>query len=206
MKAINFQIIDDYEIVTLVSRPGIDPQETQKRVELLLSENPELKLTKTEAELYSEYAVPAHGISNQKLVEDTAGDDFEAALAALGEHEKLLSSGEKIADWRNTEFWIKGRVWEKEKIVRLGETVPPEGILEKDLNESQRLEVAEERENKRISDLAPEQRDKEKNDRLNAVKREATLLKSDAEIAGEKFDAPAWFQAKKAEIEAKYGS
>jgi hypothetical protein len=224
MKAINFQIINEvvtlvsspeidpqetqkrYEVVTLVSSPGIDPQKTQKRVELLLSENPSLKLTKTEAELYSEYAVPEHGIANQKIVENTVGDDFESALAALGEHERLLLSGEKIADWRDVEFWIKGQVWKKQKITHLGETVPAEGILEKDLTEPQRLEIAEEQENKRISDLTPEQRAKEKNDRLNAAKREASLLKSDAEIAGDEFNAPAWFQAKKAEIEKKYGS
>jgi hypothetical protein len=204
MKALNFQVIDGYEIVTLISRPEIDPQETQKRVEMLLVEHPEL--TKTESELYSEYAVHAHGIANQRLVEDTVGDDFEASLSTLDEHEKLLSSGEKIADWRNTEFWIKDQVWKKQKIECLGETIPADGILEKDLNASQRTKIGEEGEHRRILALTPEHRAKEKNDRLNAAKREATLLKSDAEIAGEDFNAPAWFQAKKAEIEAKYGA
>jgi hypothetical protein len=97
-------------------------------------------------------------------------------------------------------------VWEKRKIERLGETIPVGGVSEKDLSQVHRKEIADEKEVTRISDLTPEQRNQEKNDRLNAAKREATLLKSDADIAGEQFDAAGWFQTKKAEIETKYGS
>jgi hypothetical protein len=232
MKALILQIIDGFEVVIGVSNPTIDPVETENAVNLILSENPDIKKTKTLEELYAENAVPAHNIPNQKLVEDSEGGEFQAALDRLsghkeplssGEtadegdesqstsdkpdnHKKLLSSGAIIDDWRNTEYWVKGQTWEKQKIETLGETPPADGILEENLTESQRKEMAEEKEIKRISKLTPEKRNTEKQDRLNALKREATLLKSDAEIAGETFDAPAWFQEKKAELEAKYGA
>jgi hypothetical protein len=205
MKALNLQIIDGFEIVTSVSKPTIDPVETEERVNPILSENPALKNTKTLEELYADNAVPAHNIPNQKLVEDSEGDEFQTALDKPGDHKKLLSTGETIDDWRNTEYWVKGQTWTKQKIETLGETLPADGILEEDLTESQRKEIAEEKEIERISKLTPEERATEKQDRLNALKREATLLKSDAEIAGEDFNALAWFQAKKAEVEAKYG-
>jgi hypothetical protein len=206
MKVLHLQIIDGYEIVTRVSLPAVDPEKTKAGIDSLLSENPELGNAKTEGELYAEYAVPARGATNQRIVEDAAAAGFEAALAALGEREKLLSSGGKIADWRNVEFWVKGQKWEKQKIGRLGEAIPEGGVPGKDLSDSQWAEIAADEETGRISGLTPEQKEKEKNDLINAAKREATLLKSDADIAGEPFDAPAWFQAKKAGIEMKYGS
>jgi hypothetical protein len=199
------QIVDGFEIVIGVSNPTVDPVETENRVNLILSENPDLKNTKTLEELYAENTVPAHNIPNQKLVEDSEGGEFQAALDSLGDHKKLLSSGETIDDWRNTEYWVKNQVWKKQKIETLGETLPANRVLEEDLTESQRKEMAEEKKSERISKLTPEERATEKQDRLNTLKREATLLKSDAEIAGEPFDAAAWFQAKKAEVEAKYG-
>jgi hypothetical protein len=206
MKTLFFQIIDGYEIVVGISNPTIDPEDTRKKVDSILAENPDLAKTKTEEELYSEYAVFAHNVPYQKLVEDAAGEDFQTALAILNDHEKLLSSGEKIADWRNANFWKKDPTWKKETIKRLGETIPADGFLEEDLDETQRKEIAEEEEVRRIAGLTPEQKNKEKEALLNAAKREATLLKSDADIAGEQFDASAWFRGKKADIEEKYGS
>jgi hypothetical protein len=206
MKALNLQNIDGFEIVTHVSKLTINPEKTTAKIDLLLSENPELKKTKTENELYSENAVPVYGVANQKIAEDSIGANFETKLAGLGKHKKLLSSGDEIADRRNVEFWIKGQKWEKQKIERLGDTIPEDGILEENLSDPQRAEIAADKEIERISNLTPEQRDKEKTNLLNSAKREATLLKSDAEIAGEQFDAAGWFQAKKTEIETKYGS
>jgi hypothetical protein len=206
MKVLNLELTDEYEIIIGVSKPTVDPAATMVRVDHLLSENPTLAKTKTEEELYSENAVFARCGPGQRFVEDAEGEEFQTTLAGLGEHEKLESSGKKTADWRGVEFWIKDQRWEKLKIGRLGETIPEGGVLEKDLNASQRAEIAADKEIERISNLTPEQKDRGKTDRLNAAKREATLLKSDADIAGEQFDASAWFQAKKAEIETKYGS
>jgi hypothetical protein len=206
MKVLNLELIDGYEIIIGVSKPTVDPAATTVRVDSILSENPALAKTKTEEELYSENAVFARCGPGQRLVEDAEGEEFQTTLAGLGYHEKLESSGEKIADWRGVEFWMKDQKWEKLRIERLGETIPEGGVLEKDLNASQRAEIAVDKEIERISNLTPEQKNKEKTDYLNAAKREATLLKSDADIAGEQFDASAWFQVRKAEIETKYGS
>jgi hypothetical protein len=206
MKALNLQNIDSFEIVTHVSRLAIDPEKTNAKIKLLLSENPELKKIKTEAELYSENAVPVYGVANQKIVEDSTGTDFEIKLDGLGKYKKLLLSGEEIADLRNVEFCIKGQKWEKQKIERPRDTIPENGVLEENLSDPQRAEIAADKEIERISRLTPEQKDEEKTGLLNSAKREATLLKSDAGIAGEQFDAAGWFQAKKSEIETKYGS
>ncbi|MDR3147767.1 MAG: hypothetical protein LBU00_05250 [Treponema sp.] len=203
MKALDLQMIDGYEIMSGVSTPAIDPEETRARIDLLLSENPDLR-TMSEDDLYLKYAVPVHGTTNQRVVEDTVGKEFEALLSTLSEHEKILSSGTIIADWRGKEFWTKGQKWEKRKIEHLGESLPENGFFESDLTAIQRTEIQQELEQERISKLTPEQKAQEKDGCLKAAKREASLLKSDADIAGEQFDAPAWFQTKKAEIEAKY--
>jgi hypothetical protein len=204
MKVLNLQIIDGYETVISVSLPAVDPEATRDAVTAVLSGNPDLKKTKTEEELYAENAVLAHCGPHQRLVEDSEGDAFQAALHNPGDHTKLLSSGETVADWRNTEYWVKNQTWKKQKIETLGELVPANGILPENLTASQQEEMAEEKEAGRISRLSPDEKNKEKQERLNALKREATLLKSDADIAGEAFDAAAWYQARQAEITAKY--
>jgi hypothetical protein len=206
MKILDLEIIDGYEIVTAVSFPAVDPEATRRKVSFVLSENPDLKNTKTGEELYAENVVFAHCGPDQRIVEDREGDGLQAALENLGDHEKLLSSGEPVADWRNVEYWVKNQAWEKQKIELLGEKIPVNGVLPENLSTSQQREIGEERDVQRIAALTPEARAAEKQERLNAAKREATLLKSDADIAGEEFNAAAWFQAKKTEIETKYGA
>jgi hypothetical protein len=206
MKILNIAIIDGYEIVTGVSLPAVDPEATRNKVSFILSENPDLKNIKTAEALYAENVVFALCGPAQRAVEDQEGDVFQAALENLGGHEKLLSSGEPVDDWRNAEYWVKNQAWEKQKIEQLGEKVPANGVLPENLTAPQQREIHEEQDLKRIAGLTLDERAAEKQERLNAAKREATLLKSDAEIAGEEFDASAWFQAGKAEIEAKYGN
>ncbi|MDR0641393.1 MAG: hypothetical protein LBG07_02935 [Treponema sp.] len=203
MKTKNIEIIDGYKIVVSISAPTIDPEETKNKINSILSLNPDIKETKTEEDLYTENAVFYCG-PNQELVEDQEGSDLQTILNTLGDHKKLLSTGEKINDWRNTEYWVKNQVWEKKKIEILGKTIPKNGILEENLNKAQREEMAEEKETRRISKLTPDEKVEEKQNRISALKREAVLLKNEADIVGEEFDAPAWFQTQKEQIEGKY--
>jgi hypothetical protein len=170
MKILNFQTIDGYEILFSVSNPPVDPAATEARIKSILSDS--RIPVKSKEELYSENVVFARCGPSQRLVNDAEGDDFQTALDGLTDHEKLLSSGEKIPDWRNIEFWIKGQKWEKIKIEKLGEPVPQGGVLEEDLNNSQRDEIAADIESERVSGLTPEQKTtEEKNRRIAILKR-----------------------------------
>jgi hypothetical protein len=123
----------------------------------------------------------------------------------LKEHEKLAIEGAVIPDNRGVEYWRKqGGAWAKTKIEDAGVPLPPGAVLPESLTETQRAEIAAQEEAARTAALTPEQKAAEMEARINAVKREAALKKTEAEITGEEFDAKAWFNQQKAEIEAKY--
>jgi hypothetical protein len=164
MKILNFQTIDGYEILISVSNPAVDPAATEARIKSTLSGS-----HKPEKELYSENIVFARCGPGQRLVNDTEGDNLQTALDGLTVHEKLSSSGEKIPDWRNIEFWIKDQKWKKQKIGRLGELIPEGGVLGENLDDFQRDEIAADMESERVSGLTPEQINTEKNKRRIAV-------------------------------------
>ncbi|GHU93255.1 hypothetical protein FACS189479_04310 [Spirochaetia bacterium] len=126
-------------------------------------------------------------------------------LAALGDHEKLTIEGNVIPDWRAQVYWqrVNGKLVQS-VMAEIGKPIPDDAVLQENLTPEQHEEISDQMEATRIAGLTSEQKAAELENALNAAKREASLLKSDAEIADEVFDAKAWYQAKKAEVEAKY--
>jgi hypothetical protein len=205
MKTITFIEIEKSQIITSIENASIDPEETNKAVEIIIEKNPNILLTKTRESLLSENVKFAKVGYGQKNVDDTEGEKLKDLFASLEPHEKLCLSGKKISDLRDTEYLIKkAGIWEKEKIEHLGEALPANAVLPDKLSQIQQKEIAEQTEKLRIANLTPEQKAEEKEAALSAVKREVRNLKEEAEIADESFDSKAEYQKRKAKIDEKY--
>ena len=197
--------IDGYCIITCISVTTPDPEETQKQVEAIIAASPEILSEKTRDELLNENSFPSRPGSGQINMDDTEGNNLHDIFEKLGPHEKLQISGDTIADWRNTEYWInQSGTWEKKKIELLGETLPHGAVLPDELSQTQPQEISEQTEMERIANLSPEQKTQEKEAAIAAAKREVRFMKEEADIADEPFDAKAEYQARKAAIENKY--
>jgi len=206
MKTITFIEIENYQIITGIANASPDPEETNIRVEAIIAKNPDILLHKTREDLLTENVVFARLGEGQKNVDDDEGESLKCILDNIGTHEKLQLSGDTIADWRDTEYWVKqDEVWNKQKIECMGETLPQNAVLPDELSQTQQQEIAEQNEAVRFANLTPAQKTEEKETSLAAAKREVRCLKEEAEIAGEPFDAATEYKLRKAKIEEKYG-
>jgi len=205
MKTITFEEIENYQIIVGIENVAYDPEETRTKVEAIISRDPDVLIKKTRDELLKENEVPARLGKEQKNVEDEEGERLKDIFDNLSPNEKLQLSGDTITDMRNTEYWIKqANKWIKQKIEHIGETLPQNAILPDKLSETQQREIAEQNEQARLENLTPEQKAQEKEAALTAIKREVRILKEEAEIAEESFDAKEEYQLRKAKLEEKY--
>jgi hypothetical protein len=205
MKTINFIEIENYQVITSIDNATPDPEETSKKVETIILQNPGILQLKTREELLVENVVWAHLGKGQINVADTEGENLKGILNALKKHEKLLLSGDIIVDFRDQDYWLKqSGTWIKYKIEGLGEPLPAKAVLPENLSAVQQQEIAEQTETERLANLTPEEKAKEKESALAAAKQRIRIQKEEAEIAAEPFDAKAEFQAQKAKIEEKY--
>jgi len=205
MKVINFSEIENYQIINSIDEAPTDPEETNRIVEALINDNPNILLSKTKEELLEENIYFARHGPELINIKDTDAKVLQDSFGNLGPHEKLCVSGDKIGDWRGTEYWIKQTdIWVKRTIDHLGETFPEGAVLSEALTHIQHREIAEQAEEDRVMKLTQEQKVKEKEAALAAAKREVRILKEEAEIAGEKFDTTTEYQSRLAKIEAKY--
>jgi phage gpG-like protein len=213
MKVKHFERIDEYDVFGWVSDLSADPEDTKEAV---LAKYPGIDLVMLEPNevnrLFAENVVYSKPGPNAEWIEDDAAAALVALAKTCGEYEKLSADGTaKIPDYRGTEYWQnQGGKWKKIKIEKLGVALPAGTILDNDLTHDQRDEIAVQRENERIAALSPTEKDNEKQNRIKAALHGAAIKKQEAdieaEISGEPsaFDAAAWFQEQKAEIEAKY--
>ena len=205
MKTITFVEIDNYKIITNINNASPDLEETNTMVEAIIAKNPDILSQKTREELLTENVVFARINQSQKNVDDADGEKLKCILGNLGTHEKLLLSGDIIADCRDMEYWVKQEgVWNKQKIERIGETLPLNAVLPDALSQTHQQEIAEQTEATRLANLTLDQKKEEKEIALTAAKREVRCLKDEAEIADEPFDAKKEYQLRKAKIEEKY--
>ncbi|MDR0454520.1 MAG: hypothetical protein LBH05_06900 [Deferribacteraceae bacterium] len=204
METITFVEVENYQIIASINTASPDPEETNTKVDAVIAKNPDILLRKTREELLTENMVFARLGQGQKNVDDDEGKKLEGIFDKLDQNEKLLLSGEVIADLRNTEYWIKqSGVWSKQKIERLGEALLPKAVLPEKLSQIQQSEIAEQTEAARLADLTPDQKTEEKEAALTAAKQEVRRLKEEAEIADEPFDAKAEYQLRKTKKKKK---
>ena len=208
MKIKHFSYVDGYNIFNHISNPPTDPEATKAAV---ANKYPGVNLSLIGPDelqaLFDECVVYSNLGPGTECVEDTVASEMVFKASNLGEHEVLSADGlTVIPDYRNTEYWIKqGARWNKVKIKKLGDVLPNLAVLDKDMSANIRNEINAQMESDRIAALTLKERALEAETAIAAVKREAALKKSEAEIADETFDARAWFQDKKAELKAKYG-
>jgi hypothetical protein len=200
MKAKYKETIGKYTIVRYIADAVIDPEMTKSKIEAMTTS----KMTEADIEkLYMANLVYAKLGPEADIIEDSVAEEIQQKLDARGENRLLLDSGEYIADFRGTEYWIKkSGKWEKERIGgELGTTLPSGAVLPENLTQEQQTEIAVQQEMERIADLSDEKKTEEKNARLHALAREVIMNSEEAELLGEEFDKKEWLQLKKAEIE-----
>jgi len=206
MKTVTFVENENYQIIIDVENTSPDPEETNSKVDSIIEKNPNILLQKTRKDLLEENVVFVRPGQGQKNVGDDEGNKLKSLLDGLGPNERLQLSGDTVADFRNTEYWIKrSGIWSKQKIKYIAEMFPSDAVLPEKLSQIQQREISEQNEAQRIAELTLEQKNDEKEAALTAAKREVRYLKEEAEITGEPFDAAMEFQLKKAEIEKKFG-
>jgi hypothetical protein len=194
-----YQSINGYEVVLGLRDRTVDPEKTYNYIKNYFPALNPLECP----EIFDEYPQYAQITENEKEVSGNTCAGLRAKIDALNEHEKLLSDGTIIPDYRGTEYWVKADKWVKETIADMGISIPESGILDADLTQEQRVEIAAEQEEDRITKLTPEQREAEKQAHIDTIKREAALKKQEADLFGDDFDIAVW-QGKIAELQAKY--
>jgi len=202
MKVVHFEKLDGFEIIKFITDQPVDPLATLKAT------YPKIKTDMSDAEVEAEFManrVFANSGQNTKLLSEADAEKLQTKLDNLKDHQRLGLDGTVIPDYTGEEYWqlTKGK-WAKGKIGGIGEALPKGAIFDKDISAEQRSEIAAQEEEARIKSLSPEEKAREKETRLAAAKREAVQLKNEAEIVDEEFDAKAWFQERKAEIEKIY--
>jgi hypothetical protein len=206
--AIISQVETENGAVTVIrgfSDRTINPVETQKKIEEAKKLNPNLKNIK-EKTLFKTYAVYLTPGPGRKPLPDDELEALSNKFDWLEPHQELTEGGEIIPNWIGTEYWKReGGRWEKVKIALAGVAVPPDGILPDALSPEQHKEIGEQQEAERIAALSPEQRAGEVQERLDGLAGEAAEKEKRAQIQGTSFDPAAWYQEKKAALEARYG-
>lgn len=148
------------------------------------------------------YSAPAAG---EVLVDDAQAAALAEKLAAIGAREALTLSGEIVPDFRGAVYWTKAAgKWTAGTVTAIGAAPPAGAILEADLSAAQRAEIAAQTETARIASLSAEAKAAELGERIVALRREAALKKTEAELDDEVFDAKAWYQAQRAALEEAY--
>lgn len=155
--------------------------------------------------LFEENAVYFTPQAGEDMIADADFERLSSAFAGLRKNERLALSGEIVPDFRGLGYWKKSRAgWAVSTIAALGETVPAGAILDEELSDAQRAEIVVQLEKERIAGLSSEERAQEFAEELAAVRREAALRKTEAELDDEAFDARAWYQAEREKLEKAY--
>jgi hypothetical protein len=132
-------------------------------------------------------------------------DSLITALQGAPQGIKICLDGAEIPDNRGKVYFRKsGGKWTRTYIVRLGDPVPADAVLEADVTESQAAEI----EADRISSLPEDVKLKEKEIALAAALNEAAKMRSRLEIQGDP-DAlqksKDWYDAELVRIKNLYG-
>jgi hypothetical protein len=220
MKTKYTERVEDYELIIMITDAVFNPEETRKNFESLVTE----EMTDDDVEiLYRDnpdkiaYSPPTNGV----LISDEEAVPLELKIEELRKkkdekdehgktnpragHERIANDGQTIPDWRGVSYWIKqDETWVHAAIEHIGVALPSGAVLQEELTPDQNNEIREQQEAARLAALTPDQKAAEKENALNTAKTTARIKKEEAEVADEEFNAKAWFQQRKAEIEAKY--
>jgi hypothetical protein len=169
MKVQLITTIGDKRIIRAIEDAAYDVEATRKQIAPMLTPG----MTKPEIDqLFMANVVYAKPGPEGELIGDAAANVVREKLNAKGPHRALLDTGAYIDDYRGVEYWIKeSGQWLKGVIEQIGATLPAGAVLQNDLTEEQRQEVAEQQEAERVAALTPEQRIAEIKARLAEIDR-----------------------------------
>jgi hypothetical protein len=124
----------------------------------------------------------------------------------LGKGQRLLIDKQTIiVDQRGTSYWLKADgKWAESRIDKINQGIPAGAYPSDNLPQNVQEEISAQAESAAIAALSSEEKAKQKNDLLDGAADEAARLEKRAQIQGKPFDTQAWYQAKAAEIAAKY--
>jgi len=202
MKVIYKMKIGIYTIVFNVVDAVTDPEATKKKVDQFVK--PEMT-DKEYEDLFNANLVYATVGPEADMVSDEEGAEIQRKINEAGKHRKLLASGGYVVDHRCCEYWIvRDGKWVKEKIAEIGIDLPEGAVLQEDLTAEQREVIAGQQEAERIAVMSTEEKEKAKQNALDALADEADRLARRATIQKKTLDPAAWYSERADAIEAKY--
>lgn len=165
------------------------------------------ELLEVRRELVKSHAVYTNPPVGTVLVKDAAALT-EKMIAAVQKGVKLKLDGSEIVDNRGKTFHKKtSGEWFKFTPSRLGDAPPDGAILDADLTDAQRQEIATQTETNRIKALSSADKSAELASRLDGLMSQAVNKRMGLEIQGDK-DAlkksQDWYNAEKTALEAVY--
>lgn len=146
----------------------------------------------------------------ESIIDDTEAGKLSVAFNNLIDKEKLDRTGEIIQNFRSKIYHKKsGDVWTQQKIETLGEC-PESGAVEASkLTPDQRIEIAEQTNAKRITELSTTDKQTEKIGIIDSLAGQAAMMRSKLEIQGTTAskaltDSKAWYTAEVTKVDLKY--
>jgi hypothetical protein len=165
------------------------------------------ELEKNRYDLATSEAVYFDRKPNEHLKTDEEAEAIENKMVAATQNGSVLKLDEtEIIDNRGVVYW-KESPWTKTVIEKIGVEIPTAGIIEKDLTELQRVEIAEKLEESRIEVLTAAEKTAEKAARIEQAAAEADAMRGKLEIQGVTdalTQAQSWYNEQVAIIESKY--
>ncbi|MDD5006456.1 MAG: hypothetical protein PHS93_08025 [Candidatus Omnitrophica bacterium] len=195
----------------------------RKQIETLQQDLPALneKLKAKRLSLITEHAVYFETPGGQVDLTASQAYDFNKKLCAAVQYfnqtqkrRLVLLTGEVVDDLRGKIAWnninmgldIPGE-WKKRIIQFLNEKIETFEVLEDDLTDEQKKEIAEQLEADRIANFTPEEKELEKQSRIGSVLNESIAMRSRLEIQrvpDALEQAQDWYDAELIKIEDKY--
>lgn len=145
--------------------------------------------------------------------EDDEAETIADEMIAATQNNSLLALNDdgtrsEIPDYRGKKYWNKkSGSWTGVEISNIGVKPVSGAILDADLTESQREEIAEQHEKERIEKLSAKQKEAEKDSVIDSIAAQADSMRGKLEIQGDKNalkKAQEWYAEQLTEIELKY--
>lgn len=164
-----------------------------------------MALAEKEAALKAELAVYFEPSSREAVKNDKAIADLTKALGTCPGRCFIDLDGNTVEDNRGRVYFnkVSGK-WQRVRIIKLGDTVPADGVFQEDVTDAQRAEI----EADRVSDLTEGQRAAEKGKALANAINAAAGMRSRLEIQADPdalTKSQEWYQSEVSRIEGLYG-
>jgi len=145
----------------------------------------------------------------EKIIDEKTQKSLLGSLKKLKSRQLLTLDGGSVDDNRGRVFYeyINGE-WIPDKVQKLNESKPPNGIYEDETNETQKAEIADSKERQRVCALSDDAKLAEFNTLDKQALREAAIRMNELEISGElnpKDKSREWYDSEKQKLKDKYG-